>query len=91
MSENFDYFGEKEQAKQQIFKNKRDKFLLKPVRILTNLGIKPDHITYFGIFLFFIACILVKSYPLLGGFLGFLYCLLDGLDGPLARYQKCPK
>lgn len=84
----FDYFGEKEALKQQKFKDKRDTALRPLVAVLTKSGIRPDHITYFSLLLFFIACMVVMPYPILGGILGFLYCLLDGLDGPLARYQN---
>lgn len=83
----FDYFGDKEAAKQQKFKDARDKFLQKPVVFLTRLGIKPNGVTFFAVLLFFIACGIVMKYPFLGGLLGLFYCLLDGLDGPLARYQ----
>ncbi|CZE46940.1 CDP-alcohol phosphatidyltransferase family protein [Campylobacter geochelonis] len=84
----FDYFGEKELEKQMAFKAKRDAFLKKPVQFLTNFGVKPNHITIFAVVLFFIACGVVMEHPVIGGLLGFIYCLLDGLDGPLARYQK---
>lgn len=84
----FDYFGKEEALKQQNFKNKRDQILKPLVIFLTKNGVKPDHVTYFSLFLFFIACIIVIKHPLWGGILGFLYCILDGLDGPIARYQN---
>jgi phosphatidylglycerophosphate synthase len=34
------------------------------------------------------AIFIIYEYPIIGGLLGFFYCLLDGLDGPLARYQN---
>ena len=84
----FNYFGVEEEKKQKIFATKRDRFLHTPVVLLTSLGIKPNHITLFAVFLILIAVGVVMDNPILGGLLGLFYCLLDGLDGPLARYQN---
>ncbi len=84
----FDYFGEKELEKQKKFRQKRDIFLKKLVIFLTRYKITANHITYFGIFLFFISCLFIKICPILAGVLLLFYCLSDGIDGPLSRYQN---
>jgi len=83
----FDYFGRKELDKQKKFQKLRDNILRPLVEFLTRLNIKANYITYFSILLFFIAIFIIYQHPIIGGILGFFYCLLDGLDGPLARYQ----
>jgi phosphatidylglycerophosphate synthase len=84
----FNYFGKDELEKQIIFASKRDQFLRPLVKQLTKWGIKPNHITLFSVLLLFVAVSVVMSNPILGGLLGLFYNLLDGVDGPLARYQK---
>ena len=84
----FDYFGKDEYQKQKKFQKLRDNILLPIVKFLTKLKIVPDIVTYFSMFLFWVAIFIIYEHPIIGGILGFLYCLLDGLDGPLARYQN---
>jgi len=84
----FNYFGAEEEEKQKKFAQKRDDFLRGPVIFLSKIGIKPNHITLLSVILFFIAVGIVIEHPILGGVIGLFYCLLDGLDGPLARYQQ---
>lgn len=63
--------------------------LLKPLsKLLTKLRIKPDHITFFRFLLLFPFAYYFEKNPLLGMiFLG-SFIILDGVDGPLARYSK---
>jgi len=84
----FDYFAKNEVEKQKKFQSNRDKFLMPIVKTVTKFGITANHITYLSITLFFIALYFIIQKPILGFIIGFFYCLLDGLDGPLSRYQN---
>lgn len=82
------YFSDKELDKEVKFANFRTKILHPVLKILDSLKIKPDHISYFAILLLIPYSIYFTSNPKLAVLLIWVYVLLDGVDGSLARYQK---
>jgi len=82
------YFSSKEKEGQDVFSKKRTTFL-KPISAsLTKIGVSPDQISYFGIFLLILFGIFFKSAPILAFVLLFFYVVMDGIDGSLARFQN---
>ena len=56
--------------------------------ILSNAGVKADYLTYVSILCLILGALIITKLPILGG-IGFLtYCIMDGVDGPLSRYQR---
>jgi len=55
------------------------------VPLLTQVGLKPDHVSILGLFCSLLAGVSFAFYPLLGGIFTLLTGLLDTLDGSLAR------
>jgi len=80
-----DYFNEEERASQRAFSKWRDNALSPAITLMVRLGITPNHITIFGIILLVTGCLLPPSYHVMIPILLFLYCIADGIDGPLAR------
>jgi len=83
-----DYFSKEEFPKQRRFRQLRDEKLKPILETMTRLGIDPNTITYLSMALFFLSLLFIYDHPFVGGFFLLLHCLLDGLDGPLARYQR---
>jgi phosphatidylglycerophosphate synthase len=82
------YFSDKELDKEVQFANFRTKLLHPILKFLDFLKIKPDHISYFAILLLIPYSIYFTSNPKMAVLLIWVYVLLDGVDGSLARYQK---
>lgn len=81
----FDYFNDGEASAQRAFALRRDRLFYPIVRLLTRVGIKPLHISIFGVVLCSTVLFLSPEYwPISALMLG-LYVLADGIDGPLAR------
>jgi len=87
-NDNLHYFSSKEKEGQDVFSKKRTQFLKPISAFLTKLGISPDQVSYFGIFLLILFGIFFKSAPVLAFVLLFFYVLMDGIDGSLARFQN---
>ncbi|EAK0812217.1 CDP-alcohol phosphatidyltransferase family protein [Campylobacter sp. IFREMER_LSEM_CL292] len=61
------------------------KFILIPI---SKTPIKPNHITFFSLVLIIISFLAIYNhFTFLAGGLYFIYCILDCLDGMLARYK----
>jgi phosphatidylglycerophosphate synthase len=82
----FNYFGKKELSKQKDFAGNRDKYFHVIIKPLAALGVKPDHITIFAVFLLFVGLFIIQKHTVIAGVLILFYVLLDGIDGGLARY-----
>ena len=83
----FHTFARYEKRRQEIISQKRDQYLKPILAVLTKCGIKADYVTYSSILLLLIGAFVIGKYPLWGGIIFLSYCLLDGIDGPLSRYQ----
>lgn len=84
-----DYFNETERAKQKAFASWRDNALAPITNCFIRLGIRPYHITIFAVLMLIAGvCLPVTGYWPIVSLLLFSYCILDGLDGPLARRMK---
>lgn len=81
-----DYFNKEERKHQKKFKDARTSFLKPLLKILTKLKITPNIISIIGI-VFLLIGISTKSLIISFIFI-FIYCLNDGLDGALARFQN---
>ncbi len=82
-----DYFNEKERINQQSFSKWRDKFLNPLINIMITMKINPNHVTILGVVFLIIACILPSQYYIIIALSLLLYCIIDGIDGPLARHM----
>ena len=80
-----DYFNEEERASQRAFSKWRDGALSPAINFMIRRGITPNHVTIFGIILLIVGCALPPNFFLAIPALLLLYCLVDGIDGPLAR------
>ena len=80
-----DYFNVDERDRQEAFARRRDRFFSPAVKVLARTGITPNHVTLFGIALLLVACAGGPDDPWVAPVFLVLYCLMDGLDGPLAR------
>lgn len=84
-----DYFNETERAKQKAFASWRDTFLAPLSDTLIRCRIRPYHITIFAVLLLLAGSSLpVLDHWLTVSILLFSYCVLDGLDGPVARRMQ---
>lgn len=80
-----DYFNEGESAAQKSFANRRDKIFAPIVKALIALGVKPLHVSIFGVALCTLVIFISPDYWMAIAILLVLYILADGIDGPLAR------
>ena len=80
-----DYFNEKERIRQRSFSKWRDRTLSPLINMLIAVKITPNHITILGISFLMVACILPIDYYIIAAICLLLYCIADGIDGPLAR------
>lgn len=84
-----DYFNDTERAKQKAFASWRDQFLAPLTDTLIKLGIRPYHITILAVLLLVVGvCLPVADFWPVVSLLLLSYCVLDGLDGPIARRMK---
>ena len=84
----YHYFSRYEQRLQEKITAKRDQYLRPLLGVLSRAGVKADYLTYLSIVSLILGALIITKLPILGG-IGFLtYCLMDGVDGPLSRYQK---
>lgn len=70
------------------FAQMRTSFLRPLLKILDLLKINPDILSWTGLFLMVVFVFVIKDHPIAGFWLIVMRMLLDGVDGPLARYQK---
>lgn len=83
-----DYFNEAERRKQKDFAAWRDGKLAPFLSAATRAGLRPYHITIISVLCLVGAVLLpITDAPFGYAALILAYCLLDGLDGPLARRQ----
>lgn len=80
-----DYYSEEERPRQKAMMAWRDRRLAPLVERLAKWGVTPNHITFLGLGLLIAALAVGPLAPWITTALIVLYCLLDGLDGPLAR------
>jgi len=80
-----DYFSEEERQQQEAFSSYRDSKLKPLTDILSKLGIHPNHVTLAAIVLLILGCLAGPEWGWAASFLLFFYCVMDGIDGPLAR------
>lgn len=94
-----DCYSDGERATMVRYQNLKQRLLLPSLKLMTKCGITPDLITLFSFVLGLLFCP-VYLYPLIETeskylFLGIAWALLiahmlvDGVDGPLARFQNC--
>ena len=83
----FHYFSRYEKARQEAFSERRDRFLQPLLRLLTMCGVRADAVTFLSVVLLACGVLVIRERPILGGAGILVYCLLDGVDGPLSRYQ----
>ena len=88
MKEYLNYFSKAD--KKGLFKFSEYRYkLLKPLsKVLTLLKITPDMISYFGLLILTGFAYYLNKKPLIAGIFLIIHILLDGIDGPLAKYQK---
>jgi len=82
------YFFEGEKVVAQKFQQLRDRMLLPILKLLKKLDVSANFISYAGLFLLtgFVYYASVK--PVIASLFLISHIVLDGLDGPLARYNK---
>lgn len=80
-----DYFNINERPGQRAFSCFRDKAFSPLVIIFRSIGFTPNRVTLLGIAFLVVSCIFGPETPWAAPFLLGLYCLMDGLDGALAR------
>lgn len=80
-----DYFNEEERNSQEKFRIARDKFFDPIVNLLIALKISPNQVSLLGVVFLIVACALPAEQIVWVVILFLLYCLMDGIDGPLAR------
>jgi len=89
--DNFNYFSEEEQEKQEAFETKRDKVFAPIVALLIKLKLHPNFISLLSMLALVPFAYLTLSNPHPGRYLIIaniflvLHIVLDGIDGPLAR------
>jgi len=88
MINKLNYFSDSEQNSQSEFANRRTEILMPILKILNKLGITPDAISYFALFLLIPFTFFFVMTPLISSICLIFYVLLDGLDGSLARFQS---
>jgi len=82
-----DYFNEDEREQQQAFAGKRDRFFGPIIRGLAATPVTPNQLTFIGIAFLLAGCAFGTDVPWAASVFLPLYCLMDGLDGPLARHR----
>jgi phosphatidylglycerophosphate synthase len=88
MKEYLNYFSKADKSKMLKFSQKRYE-LFKPIsKILTQLKITPNAVSYFGVVLLLGFSYYAVKKPLVAGIFLVLHVLIDAFDGPLAKYQK---
>lgn len=70
------------------FQRMRDRFFAPVCGLLTKIGVKPDHLSYFNLLLIVPFAYFLHSSPFLSLGVLLLSLLADALDGCLARHQK---
>lgn len=80
-----DYFSDEERPRQKAIQAWRDKQLAPLVTLLSERNIHPYHVTLAGLAMLAAALVVGPAAPWVTAVLVTLYCLVDGLDGPLAR------
>nr|CRH05572.1 Membrane protein of unknown function. Putative phosphatidyltransferase [Candidatus Magnetococcus massalia] len=80
-----DYYNTIERSKQRLFASTRDRFLAPLVKRLEQLGVSANMITLASVLSLLIAAIFGPEQAYIAALFIAIYCLLDGLDGPLAR------
>ena len=83
-----DYFSDEEREQQQAFSSYRDAKLKPLTAALDKMGITPNMVTGFAVLLLILGCLAGPDWGWTASFLLFFYCVLDGIDGPLARASK---
>ncbi|WP_319410822.1 CDP-alcohol phosphatidyltransferase family protein [uncultured Cohaesibacter sp.] len=83
-----DYFNKGEGEKQAAFAAKRDLILRPLIRYLAAKGVTPTAISFVGVFFAAFAVAMPASLWEFSAAGFILYVLMDGLDGPLARWTK---
>jgi len=81
------YFSTEEIEKQEQFSKIRTNIFRPLSAALDRIGLKPDHVSYIGVVFLIISVITLKGSPIFGSVTMFLYIIMDGIDGSLARYQ----
>lgn len=86
MHENIDYFNEQERLKQKKFALIRDKLLHPIIKWLAAKGVTPAALSFQGVIFLLMALLAGPGLGIFAGFFLCLYIIVDGIDGPLARY-----
>jgi phosphatidylglycerophosphate synthase len=81
-------FSQTEESAYERFQRIRDRFFRPVCAFLDRLGVKPDYLSYFHIFLLIPYFYFMNRAPILAAGVICLSLLIDCLDGGLARYQK---
>ena len=88
MKKKLHYFLDKESEGQKKFAAMRTRILTPFLKVLDSLGFTPGFISYFALSLTIPFVLLYPFYPVLACLFLWLYVILDGVDGSLARYKK---
>ena len=71
---------------EKYFKSASEKFAVPFINICIKLGIKPNVLSFIGLFIVIIGCYLfLNDTKSIGAITIFIGSAIDGLDGPLAR------
>lgn len=81
-------FSQEEEGYYLKFRKFRDRFFLPVLEPLTRLGVKPEHLSYFQVFLALCFAFFSSQNAYAGVAIMFLGLLVDAVDGCLARHQK---
>lgn len=80
-----DYFNKGEDIAQKKFAAKRDVAFAPIVDLLVHVNVSPAHLSISGVISCALVMLVPSSYWMISVVLIFVYVLLDGIDGPLAR------
>ena len=86
--ESADCYSAGERAAMVWWQDLRERWLSPLLKLMSSLGIRPDHLTLASLLVGLMFCPMIFYVPWLAFVCLILHSAIDGLDGPLARHQR---